>query len=170
MVRLQTFLCTVVWICCILIYVQRLGSGYVLNDSQRSTVLTALSTWMQALRSADTSGISSPASDGLNCQQRRVSTVSHQVMPFRFLLQQNSMSECPLHEDISAAAAKGALSPLRRIRRSWRSRKRSALYGVEVMCVYQAASVGRSVSDWAVCRIFMKFGILVLYEPVAGER
>jgi len=104
---------------------------------------------MQALRSADTSGITSSAGDNLNRRQRRVSTVSHQVMPFRFLLQQNSMStECPLHEDIAAVAvARGALSPFWRVRRSWRSRKRGALYGVEIMSVRQAASVGRSVSD-----------------------
>jgi len=59
---------------------------------------------MQAQRSADTSGVSSSAGDNLNRQQRRVSTVSHQVTPFRFLLQQNSMSECPLHEDMAAVA------------------------------------------------------------------
>jgi len=123
---------------------------------------------MQALRSADTSGNSSSAGDNLNRPQRLVSTVSHQVMPFRFLLQQNSISECPVHEDIAAAAdcavvvVRGAFSPLQRVRRSWRSRKRCALYGVEITSVRQAASARRSVRDRTVRQIFMKSGTVVL--------
>jgi len=123
---------------------------------------------MQALRSADTSGNNSCAGDNLKRRQRLVSTVSHQVMPFRFLLQQNFMSECPLHEDIAAAAdcavavVRGAFSPLRRVRRSCRSRKRCALYGVEITSVRQAAPAGRTVNDRTVCQIFMKSGTVVL--------